>query len=190
MFKINFQIEDSPTLRSWLTETDFDPALHLNGFIDITYRKNNFFFNYLQTPLNGRIPFESKMKYLIVNIVNDLLNFLAESNKPGLYELGDLPNIYKLVVLNENNQFQLFMHTYVEDVEEDIKVHWYDGKNILYQENMPIKSNFIIDKEEFLDGALKSIQEFFNTVTDKYPELKSNEDFKLLKRKYDKVRKI
>ncbi|MBT2695947.1 hypothetical protein J7E79_00610 [Bacillus sp. ISL-40] len=50
MFKINFHIEDSPKLRSWLTEPDFDPALHLNGFIDITYRENNFFLNYLQTP--------------------------------------------------------------------------------------------------------------------------------------------
>ncbi|MEH7749259.1 hypothetical protein V7659_30275, partial [Neobacillus drentensis] len=71
MFRINFQIEDSPTLRSWLTEPDFDPSLHLNGFLDISYRENNFFLNYLQTPLDGRIPFESKMKYLIVNIVND-----------------------------------------------------------------------------------------------------------------------
>jgi hypothetical protein len=189
MFRINFQIEDSPTLRSWLTEPDFDPYLHLNGFIDIRYRENHFFLNYLKTPLNGRIPFESKMKYLIVNIVNDLLNFFAESDKPGLYELGESPNIYKLVVVNENNQIQLYMHTDFEDVEEDIKVHWYDGRNILFQENMPIKSNFIIDKEEFLDGALKAIQDFFNTVTDNFPELETNEIFILLKRRYDKVRK-
>ncbi|MEH7748397.1 hypothetical protein V7659_25785, partial [Neobacillus drentensis] len=145
---------------------------------------------YLQTPLDGRIPFESKMKYLIVNIVNDLLYFLAESDKPGLYELGESPNIYKLVLVNENNQIQLFMHTDFEDIEEDIKVHWYDGKNILFEENMPIKTYFIIDKEEFLDGALKLIQDFFNTVTDKFPELKTNEYFILIKRKYDKVRKI
>jgi hypothetical protein len=190
MFKINFQIEDTPSLRSWLIEPDFDPALHLNGFIDISYRENNFFLNYLKTPLDGRIPFESKMKYLIINIVNDLLYFLAESDKPGLYELGELPNIYKLVLVNEKKQIQLFMHTDFEDVEEDIKIHWYDGKNILFEENMPIKSNFIIDKDEFLDGALKSIQDFFNTVTDKFPELKTNEYFILLKRKYDKVRKI
>ena len=124
MFRINFQIEDSPTLRSWLTEPDFDPSLHLNGFIDISYKENNFFLNYLQSPLDGRIPFESKMKYLIVSIVNDLLYFLAESDNPGLYELGDSLNIYKIVMVNENNQIQLFMHTDFEDVEEDIKVHW------------------------------------------------------------------
>ena len=104
--------------------------------------------------------------------------------------LGESPNIYKLVLVNEKKQIQLFMHTDFEDVEEDIKVHWYDGMNILFEENMPIKSNFIIDKDEFLDGALKSIQDFFNTVADKFPELKTNEYFILLKRKYDKVRKI
>lgn len=191
MFKINFQIEDTPTLREWLSEPDFEPEYHLNGYIDITYRGNNFFSNYIKSPLNGRIPFESThIRYVIVNIINDLMNLLENPNELSQYELGDHSQIFNFVVVNGDEDIKLFMHTYMEDEEEGIKEHWYDGLNITYQENMSKESSFIIDKKEFLNGTFESLENFFNMVTEQCPELNKNESIIFYKSKFQNIRKI
>ncbi|WML48542.1 hypothetical protein RCG23_25540 [Neobacillus sp. PS3-34] len=82
------------------------------------------------------------------------------------------------------------MHTFIEDEEEGIKEHWYDGLNITFQEKMPIDRTFIIDKKEFLNGTLKSIQDFFNMVTEQYPELNKNDSIIFFKSKFQEISKI
>jgi hypothetical protein len=191
MFKINFQIIDSPTLREWLGEPDFDPAYHLNGYIDINYRGMNFFSNYMKSPLNGRIPFEStQVEYLIFIIIGGLIYLLENPNDFSQYELGDHPQIFNFIVVNEDDDVKLFMHTYMEDEGTGIKEHWYDGLHITFQENRPDDSAFIIDKKEFLNGAFKSLEEFFKMVAEQYPDLNEHESMLFYKSKFQKIRKI
>lgn len=185
MFSIKFQIEDSKNLREWLKESDFDPALHLNGFIEIYYKGIDFFENYLKAPIDGRVPYEMHIKYLIFNLIKDLMHFIEDPNKTSIYELGKMPNLIKFVLLTKNSQTQLFMHAKTHG--ESIKEHWYDGENILYQIKIPLNSNFVIEKEVLINGIIESIKDFFSIVDHKFPELNNYEEITMLKRDFDQL---